>query len=380
MELQTFVEVGVAALVKSVLLAAVLLTAFAYMTLAERKVVAWMQVRIGPNRVGPFGFFQPVADGLKLFFKEELIPSAADRVIFILAPIITVIPALVILAVVPFGPPINVCVPTAFTSPSWTWTCYNVPLVVADINVGLLYILSVASIAVYGIVLAGWSSNNKYAMLGGLRSSAQMVSYEIALGLSVVGPILIAGSMSLQDITLSQTRLWNVVLQPVGAAVFLIAVLAEVNRAPFDMPEAEQELTAGYHTEYSGMKFALFFMAEYIKMVAVSAIGTALFFGGYLGPFINEVSPWVIEKIQMGSWVFENVAVGTWLAGLLGLSYFSAKTIFFLFCMLWIRATLPRLRYDQLMRFGWKVMLPLALANVAVTALAIAIFPGLLQG
>jgi NADH-quinone oxidoreductase subunit H len=357
MELQTLIEVSVAALIKSALLAFVLLTAFAYMTLAERKVVAWMQVRIGPNRAGPFGFFQPVADGIKLFFKEELIPSDADRVIFVLAPIITVIPALVILAVVPFGPPVELF-------------GFQVPLVIADINVGLLYILSVASIAVYGIVLAGWSSNNKYAMLGGLRSSAQMVSYEIALGLSIVGPILIAGSMSLQDITLSQSRVWNVVLQPVGAIVFLIAVLAEVNRAPFDMPEAEQELTAGYHTEYSGMKFALFFMAEYIKMVAVSAIGTALFFGGYLGPFLNEISPWVINGLPVGSW----------LAGLLGVIYFSAKTIFFLFCMLWIRATLPRLRYDQLMRFGWKVMLPLALANVAVTALAIVIFPGLLQG
>lgn len=353
MELTTLVEVGLAALIKSALLAFILLTAFAYMTLAERKVMAWLQVRIGPNRAGPFGFFQPVADGIKLFFKEELIPAGADRLMFIVAPVITLLPSLVIMAVVPFGPPVNICVPTAF-SPSWVWTCYNVPLAVADLNVGVLYILSVASIAVYGIVLAGWSSANKYAMLGGLRSTAQMVSYEIALGLSIIGPILLAGSMSLQDITLSQSAVWNVVRQPVAALIFFIATLAETNRSPFDMPEAEQELTAGYHTEYSGMKFALFFMAEYIKMVAVSGIGVALFYGGYLGPFID--------------------AVPNWMAGILGVLYFGAKTAFFLVTMIWIRATLPRLRYDQLMRFGWKVLLPLALASVAVTAVALVLF------
>ncbi|MEK7276577.1 MAG: NADH-quinone oxidoreductase subunit NuoH, partial [Chloroflexota bacterium] len=347
------VEVALAALIKSALLAFVLLTAFAYMTLAERKVMAWLQVRIGPNRAGPFGFFQPVADGIKLLFKEELIPAGADRLMFVIAPVITVIPALVIMAVVPFGPPVNICLPTAFV-PSWTWTCYTVPLAIADLNVGVLYILSVASIAVYGIVLAGWSSANKYAMLGGLRSTAQMVSYEIALGLSIIGPILLAGSMSLQDITLSQTTLWNVVRQPVAALVFFIATLAETNRSPFDMPEAEQELTAGYHTEYSGMKFSLFFMAEYIKMVAVSGIGVALFYGGYLGPFIDVVP--------------------NWMAGILGVLYFTAKTTFFLVFMIWIRGTLPRLRYDQLMRFGWKVMLPLALASVAVTAVALVLF------
>lgn len=355
--LETLVEVAIAAVVKSGLLIAVLLTVFAYMTLLERKVMALMQVRIGPNRAGPFGFFQPVADGIKLFLKEELIPAQADRLMFILAPVITVLPALVILAVVPFGPPLDVCAPTAFTRPEWTWTCYTVPLAVADINVGVLYIMSVASIAVYGIVLAGWSSANKYAVLGGLRSSAQMVSYEIALGLSVVGPVLLAGSLSLTKITeWQQNNYWIVFTQPVGALIFLIAVLAEVNRAPFDMPEAEQELTAGYFTEYSSMKFALFFMAEYIKMAAVSAVGVTLFFGGYLGPFL-DVAP-------------------NWLASLLGLLYFTLKTAFFLVCMIWIRGTLPRLRYDQLMRFGWKVMLPLALVNVAVTAIAIVIFAG----
>jgi NADH-quinone oxidoreductase subunit H len=343
MPLTTFVEVSLAALIKSAILAFVLITAFAYMTLLERKVMAYLQVRIGPNRAGPGGFLQPAADGLKLMFKEELIPAGADRVMFIVAPIITVIPALVIMAVVPFGPTVELF-------------GYQIPLAISDINVGLLYILSVASIAVYGIVLAGWSSNNKYATLGGLRSTAQMVSYEIALGLSIVGPIMLAGSMSLQDIVNSQTNLWNVVLQPVGALIFFIATLAEVNRAPFDMPEAEQELTAGYHTEYSGMKFSLFFMAEYIKMVAVSGIGVTLFFGGYLGPFLDVVP--------------------SWMAGLLGLIYFTAKTVAFLVGMIWIRASLPRMRYDQLMGFGWKVMLPLALANIAVTAVAQLVFRG----
>ncbi|MBM4424637.1 MAG: NADH-quinone oxidoreductase subunit NuoH [Chloroflexi bacterium] len=357
MELQTFAEVAIAAAVKSVILVAVLLTSFAYMTLLERKVMAFLQVRLGPNRVGPGGFFQPVADGLKLFFKEELIPAEADRIMFVLAPAITVIPALIILAVVPFGPPLNVCIPTAIGQPDWKWVCYNVPLAVADLNVGMLYILSVASIAVYGIVLAGWSSANKYATMGGIRSTAQMVSYEIALGLSVVGPTLMVGSLSLREITQWQAdHYWLVLTQPIGAIIYFLATLAEVNRAPFDMPEAEQELTAGYHTEYSGMKFALFFMAEYIKMVAVSAVGVTLFFGGYLGPFLDVVP--------------------NWMAAILGLLYFFIKTFVLLVVMIWIRGTLPRFRYDQLMRFGWKVMLPLALANVAVTAVAVVLFGG----
>ncbi|HLB46127.1 MAG TPA: NADH-quinone oxidoreductase subunit NuoH [Anaerolineales bacterium] len=355
--LETLAEVAIAAVIKSGILLVVLLTAFAYTTLLERKVMALLQVRLGPNRAGPGGFFQPVADGIKLFFKEELIPAQADRLLFIIAPVITVIPALIILAVVPFGPPADICIPTAIGQPDWKWVCYTVPLAVADLNVGLLYILSVASIAVYGIVLAGWSSANKYASLGGLRSTAQMVSYEIALGLSVVGPVLLTGSLSLTKITEWQAdNYWIVLAQPIGALIFLLATLAEVNRAPFDMPEAEQELTAGYHTEYSGMKFALFFMAEYIKMVAVSAVGVTLFFGGYLGPFL-DVAP-------------------NWLAAILGLFYFTLKTVFFLVVMIWVRATLPRLRYDQLMRFGWKVMLPLALANVAVTAVAMVVFAG----
>ncbi|MDP6653925.1 MAG: NADH-quinone oxidoreductase subunit H, partial [Gammaproteobacteria bacterium] len=261
-------------------------------------------------------------------------PAGADKVLFFLAPILTMIPAIVIMAVVPIGPDVELFGRV-------------VRLSISDLNVGLLYILSVASVAVYGIVLAGWSSANKYSLMGGLRASAQMISYEIALGLSIIGPIMLAGTMSLQGIIAAQQQsAWYVVWQPVGALVFFLAGLAEVNRAPFDMPEAEQELTAGYFTEYSGMKFSLFFMGEYIKMVAVSAIATTLFFGGYLGPYVEQL-PW------------------------LGILYFTMKTTALLFVMIWVRLTLPRLRYDQLMSFGWKVLLPVSLANVVVTAIVI---------
>jgi NADH-quinone oxidoreductase subunit H len=323
---------------KSAFMLFVLLTGFAYLTLFERKALAKIQVRIGPNRAGPAGLLQPVADGLKLLFKEELVPAQAFKFIFILAPVITVIPALVILAVMPWGESI-----TLFGR--------EIPLYLTDINVGLLYIVSIASISVYGIVLAGWSSNNKYAMLGGLRSSAQMISYELALGLSLIGPILLAGSMSLVDIVEGQRPIWYVLYQPISALIFFISVLAEVNRAPFDMPEAEQELTAGYHTEYSGLKFALFYMAEYIKMIAVSAIAATLFFGGYLGPFVDRVP-------------------------ILGPIYLFLKIIILLFVMIWVRATLPRIRYDRLMAFGWKVMLPAALLNVFLTAVVVLLVGG----
>jgi NADH-quinone oxidoreductase subunit H len=340
--------------IKAALSCAILVTGFAYMTFAERKVAALLQTRIGPNRAGPWGFLQPAADGLKLIFKEEFIPDGADRVIFILAPIITVLPALVILAVVPWGPTVTL----------WGRSIF---LGITDLNVGVLYILSVASIAVYGIVLAGWSSNNKYSMLGGLRSSAQMVSYELALGLSFVGPILLAGSMSLSDIVNAQKNVWFIFTQPVAALIFYIAALAEVNRAPFDMPEAEQELTAGYHTEYSGMKFSLFFMAEYIKMIAVSAIFVTLFLGGWRGP-LAELGPVVVPS----TWPAPLPAIlGGLDLGILGPVWFTLKVAISLFVMIWIRSTLPRLRYDRLMAFGWKVMLPLALANVMVTAAAL---------
>ncbi|RPI73154.1 MAG: NADH-quinone oxidoreductase subunit NuoH [Geobacteraceae bacterium] len=321
-------------IIKSLFIIIALLTGFAYLTLYERKVLARIQVRIGPNRAGPWGLLQPVADGIKLIFKEELIPSMADKLTFIIAPIITVVPALVILAVVPFGD---------------TWTVFGreITLYLTDLNVGVLYIVSVASISVYGIVLAGWSSNNKYATLGGIRSTAQMISYELALGLAFIPVILMAGSMSMNAIVKAQAEMgWFVIWQPVGALIFWLASLAEVNRAPFDMPEAEQELTAGYHTEYSGMKFALFFMAEYIKMIAVSAIAATLFFGGYRGPFIDQL-PW------------------------LGPIYLFIKVGLLLFGMIWTRATLPRIRYDRLMAFGWKILLPLALMVIFFTAVGI---------
>ena len=328
------IAIAIEALIKSALIAFVLLTAFAYLTFAERKIAALMQVRKGPNRVGPWGLLQPAADGIKLIFKEEVMPAGADKVLFFLAPILTMIPAIVIVAVIPLGPDVELFGRT-------------IRLGISDLNVGLLYILAIASVAVYGIVLAGWSSANKYALLGGLRASAQMIIYEIALGLSIIGPIMLAGTLSLQGIVQAQqSSTWYVLWQPLGAMIFLIAGLAELNRAPFDMPEAEQELTAGYFTEYSGMKFSLFFMGEYIKMVAVSAIATTLFFGGYLGPFVDKL-PW------------------------LGILYFAIKTAGFLFLMIWIRLTLPRLRYDQLMAFGWKVLLPLALFNVVITAVVI---------
>jgi len=320
-------------IIKGFVLALVLLGGFAYLTYMERRMLARIQMRIGPNRAGPWGLLQPIADALKLIFKEELTPTKVDRLLFNLAPVITVVPAVVITAVVPFGPSVNLF-------------GREITLYIADINVGVLYIMSVASIAVYGIVLAGWSSNNKYAMMGGLRSTAQMISYELALGLSFISAIMLAGTMRMTDIVAAQQSVWFVVLQPVGAAIFLIATLAEVNRAPFDMPEAEQELTAGYHTEYSGMKFALLFMAEYTKMIAISAIGATLFFGGYNGPFVGQV-PW------------------------LGPVYMFIKIVALLFGMIWVRATFPRIRYDRLMAFGWKVLLPLSLAVVFITATGI---------
>ncbi len=317
-------------LIKSLVVTLGLLTGFAYLTLYERRALARIQARIGPNRAGPQGLLQPIADAVKLIFKEELVPAKADKTLFFWAPVITMVPSLIIAAVIPWGPAIEMFGRV-------------IRLSIADINVGVLYLMSIASIAVYGIVLAGWSSNNKYAMLGGLRSSAQMISYELALGLSFVTAIILANSMRMVDIVEAQRGLWFVVVQPVGAIIFWIATLAEVNRAPFDMPEAEQELTAGYHAEYSGMKFALFFMAEYQKMIVVSAILATLYFGGYLGPFVDRF-PW------------------------LGPIYMIIKIVLLLFVMIWVRATWPRIRYDRLMAFGWKILLPLSLAIAFITA------------
>jgi NADH-quinone oxidoreductase subunit H len=317
-------------IIKSIIIMLGLTAGFAYVTLYERRVLARMQVRLGPNRVGWQGLLQPIADAFKLIFKEDLIPAGADKLIFVLAPVITMIPALVITAVVPWGTEVSLF-------------GRMVRLQLADINVAVLYILSVTSISVYGITLAGWSSNNKYAMLGGLRATAQMISYELALGMSFVGPILWTGSMSLNKIVEAQNGLWFAVVMPLGFIIYLIASLAEVNRSPFDMPEAEQELTAGYHTEYSSMKFALFFMAEYIKMIAVSMIGATLFLGGYQGPWVDVLPG-------------------------LGPVYLFVKVAIWLFFMIWVRATLPRFRYDRLMAFGWKFLIPLSLLYIVITA------------
>jgi NADH-quinone oxidoreductase subunit H len=328
---------------KSVFILLAMTAGFAYLTLFERRMIAKFQVRIGPNRAGPFGLLQPIADGIKLIFKEELIPAKADKFMFIMAPVITVIPSLIVTAVLPWGDPITIGGRT-------------INLYLADINVGLLYIMAVTSISVYGIALAGWSSNNKYAALGGLRSTAQMISYEIALGFCFIVPVLLSGSMSLVDIVNGQRGLWYAFMQPGAAIILGITMYAEVNRAPFDMPEAEQELTAGYHSEYSGMKFALFFMAEYIKMIAVSMIFATLFLGGYLLPFQG--------------W-FESLPVIGPIIPYLGPFVLLAKVVVLLFGFVWVRSTLPRIRYDRLMAFGWKILFPLSLLSVLVTAVVV---------
>ena len=330
-------------IIKAVLMLLILLIGFAYTTYLERKVLARMQVRYGPNRAGPKGLLQPVADGVKLIFKEELIPAKADKLLFILAPVITVLPALTILAVVPFGGTVNLFGREITLS------------IAGDLSVGILYLTAVTSITVYGMVLAGWASNNKYAMMGGIRATAQVISYELALGLAFIGPVLLASSMSVNEIVNAQGRMgWFFIYQPIGFIIFLIASLAEINRVPFDMPEAEQELVAGYHTEYSGMKFALFMMTEYIKMIVVAVLAATFFLGGYLGPFVDQI-PW------------------------LGPVYLFIKVFILVFGIIWVRATWPRFRYDRLMAFGWKIMLPLAVLNVLLTGALIILFPGVIR-
>ena len=310
------------ALIKIVVILFGLLGVVSYLTFAERKVAGHIQARTGPNRAGPFGLLQPIADVLKLFFKEEFIPAGANKVVFHIAPMLAVIPALVTFSVVPMGP--------NFT--------------VTDLNVGLLLFLAMSSLGVYSITLAGWSSNNKYALLGGLRSSAQMISYELAMGLSTVGVLMLAGSLSLVDIVHAQQRYWFIVQQPLAFIIFLITAFAETNRAPFDLPEAEAELVAGFHTEYSSMKWGLFFLGEYANMITISSIAVTLFLGGWNGP-------WLPEPLKF-LWYF-------------------AKLAALLFFFMWVRWTFPRLRYDQLMQLGWKVLLPLALLNVMVTAVGL---------
>jgi len=325
------------------------LTTVAYTVLLERKVLGRLQNRWGPSRTGPFGLLQPLADGIKLFLKEDMMPLAVDRPLFILAPIIALSCALISVSMVPFG------AQTLF---------HGVDLFqVADLNVGLLIILGITSIGVYGIALSGWSSNNKYSLFGSLRSTAQMISYELALGLSLVGVVLRAGSLSLRDIVNSQAHhgmlSWNVFggCQFVGFFIYLMAAYAETNRSPFDLPEAESELVAGYHTEYSSMKFAMFFMAEYANMITVACVATLLFFGGAGTPFGH---------------LFEGIFTHGFIHAVLPILWFISKVFAFLLLYIWVRGTLPRFRYDQLMGFGWKFLLPIAMVNILATALALA--------
>jgi len=325
---QPDVQTAVWAFIKVFIILNGMLGLVSYMIFAERKIAGHMQARTGPNRVGPFGLLQPIADVLKLFFKEEFMPAEANKVIFTIAPMLAVIPALVTFSVVPFGP--------------------GPALVGSDVNVGLLVFLAMSSLGVYAITLGGWASNNKYALLGGLRSSAQMISYELAMGLSTVGVLMLAGSLSLVDIVHAQQKMWFVVFQPVAFAIFMITALAETNRAPFDLPEAEGELVAGFHTEYSSMKFGLFFLGEFMNVISISCIAVTLFLGGWNGP-----GP-----------------------ALLGIVWFMLKLAVLLFFFIWVRWTYPRLRYDQLMNLGWKVLLPLTLANIVVTGIVMQVLGG----
>ena len=329
----------VVSLVKCLVVLFILLTAVAYIQLAERKIVGRMQSRVGPTRVGPFGLLQPAADAVKFILKEDLTPDTAHKFLYVLAPMLAVVLALLSVTVIPIGP-----IVTLFG--------IQTPLQITDINVGLLFILGVTSLGVYGVVLAGWSSNSKYSLLGSLRAGSQMISYELALGLSLIGPVMLAGTLSLRGIVEAQRHLhWFIVPQIVAFFIYLTAAFAETNRVPFDLPDAEGELGAGYHTEYSAMKFAMFFLAEYVNMITVSCVATLVFFGGWMGPLFGPAA----------------------LRALLPVAYFLAKVCCFLFLYIWVRGTLPRFRYDQLMGFGWKVMVPLALANVLLTSLVVAL-------
>jgi NADH-quinone oxidoreductase subunit H len=350
-EFQTFLLLS---LLKVVVVVVLTLMTVAYTVLLERKVLGRIQNRWGPSRVGPFGLMQPLADGIKLFLKEDLMPIASERLLFILAPIIALTCALISIAVVPFGGMQTVTVNGVAVQ------MFNV----ADLNIGLLVILGITSIGVYGIALSGWSSNNKFALLGSLRATSQMISYELALGLSLVGVVLRAQSLSLRDIVNSQSAhgmlSWNVFggFQFVAFFIYLMAAYAETNRAPFDLPEAESELVAGYHTEYSSMKFAMFFMAEYANMITVSCVATLLFLGGASSP--------------LGHLLPDNFG-GPVLSAIFPILWFVVKVLFFLLLYIWVRGTLPRFRYDQLMSFGWKFLLPVAMANIIITSLVIAL-------
>ncbi len=327
-------------LITSAVVMGTVLLHVAYVTYFERKVLGWMQDRMGPMEVGYHGLLQPIADGLKLFFKEDIVPANANKVIFTLSPIIVLVPALIGFAVIPFG---------RDTIEIFGYTFHPI---IADLNIGILYILAFASVGAYGVLLGGWASNNKYSLLGGLRSAAQVISYELSLGLAIVGVLLMSGSLSLVKITEAQAGgmlHWFIFPQFVAFVIYMISAIAETNRVPFDLPEAESELVAGFFTEYSGMRFAFFFLAEYANMILVSCVAAILFFGGWQAPF------GALEFIPPIFW-------------------FLGKVYCFLFFYIWLRGTLPRLRYDQLMMFGWKIMIPLALANILITAAAIYFF------
>ena len=322
-------------IIEALITVLIVLNGFAICTVWERKLLGRFQARYGPNRAGPVGYLQPIADLLKLIFKEDFVPEGANRLLFQIAPLISVVTAVTAIALIPFGDPIHV-------------DGYRIQLVGANVSVGLLVLFALSGLASYALILGGWASGNKYSLLGAARSAAQLVSYEVAMGLSVVGVVMISRSLSLVDIVHGQTGgRWYILFQPVGFIIFVIAAVAETNRAPFDLPEAESELVAGYLTEYAGMKWALFQMGEYVGMIVISALGATVFLGGYLGPFLPSS---------------------------LGFIWLIIKIFLMLFLFIWLRATLPRLRYDQLMRFGWKVLLPIATANLVITAIIVAVF------
>jgi len=332
----------ISTVVKMVVVFTVYMVGVALLTLAERKISAWIQGRLGPNRVGgKLGLLQPAADGVKNIMKEETLPTHVNKPIFMLAPMLAFIPAMVAWAVIPFGAP-------------WDSKWGRIPMVVADLPVGFLFTLAISSLGVYGIVLAGWSSNNKYALLGGLRSSAQMISYEIAMGMSLIPVLLLAGNVTLNEIVDQQANMhiWNVLTLTISFFIFVVAAFAETNRLPFDLPEAESELIAGYHTEYSAMKFSMFPISEYANMATSSALMATLFFGGWDIPFTRV----------------DNTTGVSFFMTLLSIGLFGLKTLFFIFVFIWIRWTLPRFRYDQLMSLGWKFMLPLALSYIVIVA------------
>ena len=317
-----------------------------YTTFAERKVAGWLQDRPGPNRAGPFGMFQPLADGLKLFFKEEIIPNFSSKALFVMGPALAMMTAIMTSAVIPWGDKVIL-----FDR--------EISLQIADINIGILYVFGVVSLGVYGIMIGAWASNNKYSLMGGLRAASQIISYELAMGISIIALLMFTGTLSLKEMVLQQQAgHWNIIYQPLGFLIFIICAFAECNRTPFDLPEAENELIGGYHTEYSSMKLGFYLFSEYINMFISSAVMASLYFGGYDIPFFNEAA---------------HADMGNWLA-LIGLGAFLIKIVIFIFIFMWVRWTIPRFRYDQLMHLGWRILIPLALFNMLATGAAILYF------